>query len=128
MGAILLTRHKTEQELNKGNYVALVLLDLTLAFDTLEVKTILPTKLEHYGSDKKTTEFFKKYYTERSSIVEWNGTKSKVTKLHNHGCVQGSVLGPTIYNLYTREIQAKLKKASLVKFADDNNLIVSSSN
>ena len=33
---ILLTRHIIEMELEKGNYVCLVLIDLSLAFDTLE--------------------------------------------------------------------------------------------
>ena len=106
----------------------LVLLDLTLAFDTLETNTILPAKLEHYGADKKTIQFFKKYYTGRKSIVQWNGTNSKVTNLHDHGCVQGSVLGPTIYNHYTQDIETKLKKSKLIKFADDNNMVLASRN
>ena len=56
---ILLTRHLIEMELDKGNYVCLALIDLSLAFDTLECGEILPSKMRHYGADTRTSQFFK---------------------------------------------------------------------
>ena len=61
---ILLTRHLIEAELEKGNYVALVLIDLSLAFDTIECSKILPDKLKHYGETRNTVAFFKTFFTD----------------------------------------------------------------
>ena len=71
--AILLTRHLIETELEKGNYVALVLIDLSLAFDTVECSKILPEKLKHYGATKNTVAFFKSFFTERKLYTVWDG-------------------------------------------------------
>ena len=51
--AILLTRHLIETELKKGRFVCLALVDLSIAFDSLECEKILPAKMKHYGADEK---------------------------------------------------------------------------
>ena len=86
-------------------YVALILLDLTLAFDTIETNEILPAKLKHYGADPLATNLLKEFFTKRSQFVEWNDTKSKTMTLHDHSVVQGSCLGAPIFNIYTQELQ-----------------------
>jgi hypothetical protein len=86
--AIILTRHCIEQKLSKKMYVALILLDLTLAFDTIETNEILPAKLKHYGADPLATNLLKEFFTKRSQFVEWNDTKSKTMTLHDHSVVQ----------------------------------------
>ena len=103
--AILLTRHKIEMELEKGNYVCLVLIDLSLAFDTLECGKILPSKMKHYGADDRTSQFFKSFFTDRSLYTEWKGVSSEPVKMYNHSCVQGSCLGPPSYNFYTQDLK-----------------------
>ena len=49
---------------------------------------------------------------------------SNTAELHNLSCVQGSSLGPNIYNIYTNEIK-DVCESPLVGFADDTNVIVS---
>ena len=61
--AIILTRHTIEQKLTKKMYVALILLDLTLAFDTIETNEILPAKLKHYGAYPLATNLLKEFFT-----------------------------------------------------------------
>ena len=46
-------------ELEKGNYVGLALIDLSLAFDTVNCEKILPGKLKHYGATENTANFSK---------------------------------------------------------------------
>ena len=121
---ILQTRHIIEQELEKGNYVCLALLDLSLAFDTLECENILPAKLKHYGSTPVTVNFFRNFFTNRTQITEWNGVQSDPIDLYNHSCVQGSCLGPQIYNHYTQDLN-KVTKCHSIMFADDTNYILS---
>ena len=126
--AITLTRHSIEQKLSKKMYVALILLDLTLAFDTIETNEILPAKLKHYGADPLATNLLKEFFTKRSHFVEWNDTKSKTMTLHDHSVVQGSCLGAPIFNIYTQELQKISKNADIIMFADDTNIIISSDN
>ena len=126
--AIILTRHIVEQKLTKKMYVALILLDLTLAFDTIETNEILPAKLKHYGADPLATNLLKEFFTKRSHFVEWNNTKSKTMTLHDHSVVQGSCLGAPIFNLYTQDLQKISNDSDTIMFADDTNLIISSDN
>ena len=69
---VCLTLNLIEKELQKGNYVCLALIDFSLDFDTLECKTILPTKLKHYGANDNTISFFKRFFTYRKQYTEWN--------------------------------------------------------
>ena len=126
--AIILTRHIIEQKLTKKMYVALILIDLTLAFDTIETNETLPAKLKHYGADPLATNLLKEFFTKRSQFVEWNDTKSRTMALYDHSVVQGSCLGAPIFNLYTQELQKINKNADTIMFADDTNLIISSDN
>ena len=122
--AVLLTRHKIEQELKKGKYVCLALIDYSLAFDTLECGEILPEKLTHYGADENTKNWFRSFFTGRKHLTEWNGVQSKPLELHNHSCVQGSCLGAPIFNLYTRDLNNVINCEN-VMYADDTNYIKS---
>ena len=119
---ILMTRHYIERELAKGKYVCLALIDLSLAFDTLECNHILPSKMKHYGVDNRTTKFFKSFFTDRKLYTEWNGVSSEPVSLYNHSCVQGSCLGPLAYNFYTQDLKNAVD-SELVCFADDTNII-----
>ena len=121
--AFLLTRHKIEMELDKGNFVCLALIDLSLAFDTVECERILPTKLKHYGATESTVSFFKSFFTNRKLYTSWNGTDSETVDLHNYSCVQGSCLGPIIFNTYTHDLK-NATKSDLVCFADDSNFFM----
>ena len=127
---ILLTRHTIECELNKKLFVILIMIDLTIAFETLCTSEILPAKLSHYGATNNARDFFKAYFMGRRHFVELpNGTKSKVTNLHNYSCVQGSTLGPKVYNYYTNDLKNTIDEENfMICFADDTNLIMSGSN
>jgi hypothetical protein len=58
-------------------------------------------------------------------IVEVNGKESQTFKVPL-GCVQGSVLGPKLFNLYTRNIMQHLTpNAYITTYVDDSYVITS---
>ena len=61
--------------INDKNYIALLLLDLKKAFDTVNYKTLL-TKLEHYGIRGSTLNLFASYLTNRYQYVSLENHQS----------------------------------------------------
>jgi hypothetical protein len=60
-----------------------------------------------------------------SSFVEVNGALSDVFSVPL-GCVQGSVLGPKLFNLYTRDVPSHLVNGAFITtYADDSDVIIS---
>ena len=103
-----------------GKNVALVLLDCSAAFDTID-HDILFAKLEdEYGITKKALQLIKSYFQNRSFSTIIKSTKSEPRHLQ-YGVPQGSLLGPLFYILYTKEIEAIVLKHNLgiMSYADD---------
>ena len=90
--------------MNNKRAVLLALLDLSVAFDTVDHK-IMMNRLEHvFGITGTTLKWFKSYLSGRSQRVSIAGAVSHSCPLDC--CVpQGSVLGPTMYSQYTRPIR-----------------------
>ena len=122
---IILTRHLIEMEIQLKKYVMLLMIDLSLAFDTLDTDEILPKKLEFYGADEKAIGFFDGFFCNRKHFTSWKETNSDPIDLFNISCVQGSVLGPQIYNFYTMDLNNVNSECSTIRFADDTNFIIS---
>ena len=122
---IILTRHLIEMEIQLKKYVMLLMIDLSLAFDTLDTDEILPKKLEFYGADKKARGFFEGFFCNRKHFTTWKETNSDPIDLLNISCVQGSVVGPQIYNFYTMDLNNVNTECSTIRFADDTNFIIS---
>ena len=83
-------------EIQKEKYVMVLMIDLSLAFDTLGIDEILPKKF--YRADKKAIGFFDGFFCNRKHFTTWKETNSDRIDLFNISCVQGSVVGPQIYN------------------------------
>ena len=85
-------------EIQKEKYVMVLMIDLSLAFDTLGTDEILPKKLKFYRADKKAIGFFDGFFCNRKHFTTLKETNSDRIDLFNISCVQGSVVGPQIYN------------------------------
>ena len=83
-------------------FVIAVFLDLSVAFDSVEVKHILPKKLKHYGANDTTVNFFRSFFNDRKHIIYWNEAESEVNELFEYSVCQGSSLGPPCFNKYLK--------------------------
>ena len=123
----------------------LVTVDESAAFDCVSTELLI-LKLELYNLDSQAVKWIKSYLTDRSQFVQIGAKKSATTPV-SRGVLQGSVLGPILYSVYTNELpevivnqecteethrmQDKLysdnctKCGSLPCFADDATYIVS---
>ena len=72
------------------------------AFDTID-HTILLQKLNHYGICGIVSQWVCSYLTHRKQYVQIKGTKSSLERIIC-GVLQGSILGPTLFNLYLNDI------------------------
>ena len=87
----------------------LVLLDLLAAFDTIDHPVLL-TRLEiQFGITGVALKWIRSYLTDRYQSVEVGQSLSAKSRLA-YGVLQGSVLGPLLFTLYTAALSGVLKK------------------
>jgi hypothetical protein len=106
--------------LDRGQCAALVMLDLSAAFDTLEHKVLL-NRLQHtHGITGAALNWIQSYLTERTQSVVIENVKSSAAELRC-GVPQGSVFGPMGYSMYTYPVGAIIRKHGFdyAIYADD---------
>ena len=103
---------------DNGKCAILVLLDLSVAFDTVDHKLLIDD-LMYIGVEGVALNRFKSYLENRSYHVIINGTKSERTL--QRGVPQGCVLGPVLFFIYTIQLSWILKQHNVKfkMFADD---------
>ena len=124
LAAITITE-EMKRSIDDGNFACGIFLDLKKAFDTVNHATLI-RKLEHYGIRGVILEWFKSHLTNRKQFVCVNGHCSEIFNI-TCGVPQGSVLGPLLFLLYINELPNISKKLKFYLFADDTNLLFSSS-
>lgn len=82
-------------EMDKGNYIGMVLLDLQKAFDTVD-HGILLMKLEAMGFSSDVIHWFRSYLSSRTQTVNVSGVLSSSANV-TCGVPQGSILGPSYF-------------------------------
>ena len=110
---------------DKNNTIALLLLDLSAAFDTIDHSILINRLATHYGVTGVALSWFKSYLDGRTFAVKLNSSTSKSGMLL-FGVPQGSILGPILFVLYTKEIQNIARKHGLTiqLYADDSQLYI----
>ena len=101
-----------------------LLLDLSAAFDTVDHEKLLSILEEEIGVTGVALQWFREFLTNRTQKVKIGGTLSEVIQLL-FGVIQGSILGPRLFNIYIRSIYKHVgpTKFEIVGFADDHQLI-----
>ena len=89
--------------------------------DTVDHEILL-AKVNHYGINGVSNDWFRSYLSDRQQYVSINGYDSGLTKL-NCGVPQGSVLGPLLFLLYINDLNQAIKFCKVHHFADDTNLL-----
>ena len=104
--------------------MVLCLLDISSAFDTLH-HGILIQRLAEIGIGDKALEWFRSYNEGRTTSVKVNNSGSSPDVI-KYGVSQGSVLGPTLFNVYSRPLGDIMLKygISYDMYADDGQLYI----
>jgi Reverse transcriptase (RNA-dependent DNA polymerase) len=104
------------EDVDKGQFVGALLLDLSKAFDTVPHQLLLH-ELSGIGCDTNTTAWFRSYLEDRqqrvvatTQVTDWR----EVTR----GVPQGSCLSPLLFNIFVRELPSAAQ-ARAMQFADD---------
>ena len=111
--------------LDMGQYTAAISTDLSKAFDVLPHGLLL-AKLSAYGFDIDSLKLLNNYLSDRKQRVKVNDSKSQWYSIKK-GVPQGSVLGPTLFNLFINDIFSFIDNCRLYNYADDNVLSFASS-
>ncbi len=110
-------------ETDSGKSMALVLLDLSAAFDLVDHEVLL-TRLEtSVGLRGTVLQWFRSYLTNRSFNVCIGHQSSSSIPL-NCGVPQGSILGPVLFTLYMLPLASIFNKykVSFHLYADDTQI------
>ena len=124
-------RHSTEtlnilmsdlalEAMDRKQVTALVLLDLSKAFDSIDHMSLL-RKLRAMGTSKEAIEWFRSYLTGRKQSVRI-GCETSEPRLVSYGVPQGSILGPALFNIYINDLPSVPKVRSLECYGDDSKL------
>ena len=95
----------------------LLTLDISKAFDAVP-RTLLTNKIFNTTLHNNSKRWLANYLTGRQAFVHYNG-KSSRTRNMNNGVPQGSVLSPTLFNLYLHDIPTPPPNIQIASYADD---------
>ena len=112
--------------LARGEATAVVLLDQSAAFDTIDHGTLLGCLSSWFGISGVVLEWFKSYLSDHLQCVKIGSILSGAKKLLC-GVPQGSVLGPILFSLYTTPLSKVIQNHPGIGFhfyADDTQLYV----
>ncbi len=106
----------THIDSTNGNYVRLLFIDYSSAFNTI-VPTKLALKLSDLGLNTSLCDWIQDFLTARPQVVKDGQFTSNSITL-NIGAPQGCVLSPLLYSLYTHDCVSSHSSTSIIKFAD----------
>ncbi|KAK1803914.1 hypothetical protein P4O66_003854 [Electrophorus voltai] len=115
--AHLLHTTLTHLDERRGNYVKMLFVDYSSAFNTI-IPSLLTTKLEDLGLHTSLCDWISNFLTDRPQSVRVGNSASSTLTLST-GASQGCVLSPLLYSLYTYDCTATSSSTIIVKFADD---------
>ena len=106
-----------QHSLDEGKFVVAVFLDISKAFDSVNHQHLI-NELFGLGIGGKALDWFASYLTGRQQQVTTRSC-SGASYFSNRGVPQGSVLGPTLFNLAVRQLPNTAISSKMKQFADD---------
>ena len=112
--------------IDKKTNVLLLLLDLSAAFDTINHTLLLKKLQRSYGITDTALQWLKSYLSNRTFKVAVGKSCSSECTLEI-GVPQGSILGPLLFILYTKDLEKVISKYgfSVHLYADDTQIYLS---
>ncbi|CAB4031941.1 Hypothetical predicted protein [Paramuricea clavata] len=108
------------EAIDNKNLTALILLDLSKAFDSVS-HSILLHKLSCIGASPEAVKWFQDYLTGRSQYVRIGSTKSSARPI-THGVPQGAILSPLLFCIYINDLPRSIQSCNLDSYVDDSKL------
>ena len=121
--ALLVVTNTWYLNIDDGLLNSVLFLDLKKAFGTVD-HSILLKKLQLYGLDSHTVQWFKSYLSNRFQSTLVNGTLSDYLPVSCR-VPQGSVLGPLLFLIYINDLQECELSSSPLMYADDTAFTLS---
>lgn len=106
--------------IDQGRISTLLAADTSRAFDTVEHSRLIE-KLGWYGID---THWFREWLINRTQKIK--GSNSEALSV-THGVIQGSLLGPKLFSIFTNDLAPHIANGKLVMYADDCQFLDSDS-
>ena len=111
--------------LDKNLIVDSIFFDFKKAFDSVPHSILLSRLLKH-GIHGKVFAWIKDFISSRFQVVRIAYSTSRPLPVQS-GVIQGSVLGPTLFNIFLNEIDHVIMHCKVLKYADDIRIYLSSS-
>jgi len=112
--------------LQTNSHVIVLIFDYSKAFDTLS-HTSVANVLSTINIPDSIFNWTLNYLANRTHYTNFNGQSSSTASI-TAGVIQGSVLGPTLFNLTASTLTPFSSQNSFAKYADDGYLMVPGSN
>ena len=122
--SLLVTDH-IYKAMDKKEIKAMVLIDLSKAFDGICHRTLL-AKLKGLDASNEELDWFESYLTNRMQSTRL-GTSRSIELTVTHGVPQGSILGPLMFSLYMNDLPSIVKFSSVESHVDDTKVYLSCS-
>ena len=121
--SLVIMLEKWKRTLDKGEYVSVLFMDLSKAFDTIS-QDLLIAKLKAYCFCKEALKLMKNYLKNRKQKVQINN-KSSSERDVIAGVPQGSIDGHLLFNLFINDLIFFIEQCTLSNYVDNNNLSIS---
>ena len=109
-----------KKNLDKGNEIAVILMNLSKPFDTIN-HSLLLAKLEAYGFSMTSLKLMQSYLCNRFQRTSVNASFSDWKEIET-GVPQGSILGPLLFSIFLSNIFYFINNRNLCNYADDNTI------
>jgi len=118
---LIALQHEWHQATSRGGLVRVLAVDVAGAFDKVSHRGLLH-KAEQYGVTGPLLHWLRSYLSHRRISVTIGGQASATYEIKS-GVPQGSILGPTLFLIYTNDAEDHLPTgAKLAVYADDTTM------